>query len=158
VPLVPCPDCHRRISDAAPACVHCGRPIAVSLRPTPLPGSPRRHPLAGAGPADGPSTRAVLRIVVAAIAIGLVLWSWISDGGPRGRSDLTSGLISLAVGASLLLMPVPEPPPRTPGARCRADWGQWFSRQEAQREFHWSWIAGWVLVLAGAALLLMAAP
>lgn len=27
--LVSCPDCSREISDAAPACVGCGRPMAV---------------------------------------------------------------------------------------------------------------------------------
>lgn len=28
MPLVTCPDCERRVSDAAPMCVHCGRPMA----------------------------------------------------------------------------------------------------------------------------------
>jgi hypothetical protein len=28
--LVPCPDCRREVSDAAPACLHCGRPLLAS--------------------------------------------------------------------------------------------------------------------------------
>src|SRR6476619_5935030 len=27
MPLIECPDCGKQISDAAPACIHCGRPI-----------------------------------------------------------------------------------------------------------------------------------
>lgn len=34
MPLVTCPDCAREISDQAPACVHCGRPMQ---RPSALP-------------------------------------------------------------------------------------------------------------------------
>lgn len=30
MPLVTCPDCARRVSAAAPACVHCGRPMRAS--------------------------------------------------------------------------------------------------------------------------------
>ena len=28
MPLVECPDCRKQVSDAAPACIHCGRPLA----------------------------------------------------------------------------------------------------------------------------------
>lgn len=28
MPLITCPDCQNEISDAAPACIHCGRPAA----------------------------------------------------------------------------------------------------------------------------------
>ena len=28
--LIECPDCHKRISASAAACIHCGRPLAVS--------------------------------------------------------------------------------------------------------------------------------
>lgn len=27
MPLVECPDCHSQVSDAAPTCIHCGRPL-----------------------------------------------------------------------------------------------------------------------------------
>lgn len=41
MPLVPCPDCGREVSDAAPACVHCGRPLAsVSASPSAAPARP----------------------------------------------------------------------------------------------------------------------
>lgn len=33
MPLMDCPDCNKPHSDAAPACIHCGRPNAVALAP-----------------------------------------------------------------------------------------------------------------------------
>src|SRR5215218_8455153 len=36
MPLVTCPDCGNRISDSAPACIHCGRPAAAGFAPAPL--------------------------------------------------------------------------------------------------------------------------
>lgn len=159
MPLVTCPDCHRRISDAAPACIHCGRPN-VTAPPPPAdvaPAARRRHPLAGAAPRGAPSPRHVLRFAAFGVVIVLLVGSWIFGGGREGRSDLLSGLISLGIGVSLLLMPVPASPGGAPGARRRGDWGEWFSRQEARREFHWNRIAGCVCVVVGAAYLLMAA-
>lgn len=32
MPLITCPDCGKSISDAAPACIHCGRPSSTSVR------------------------------------------------------------------------------------------------------------------------------
>jgi len=32
LPLIKCPDCDREISDLAPSCPHCGRPIKVAPR------------------------------------------------------------------------------------------------------------------------------
>ena len=29
--LVSCPDCNKSISDQAPACIHCGRPLGLSV-------------------------------------------------------------------------------------------------------------------------------
>lgn len=34
MPLVPCPDCGRQISDVAPACIGCGRPMTPSKKAT----------------------------------------------------------------------------------------------------------------------------
>ena len=161
MPLVPCPDCHRQVSDAAPACIHCGRPRPGAPLPrpaeAPLPGR-RRHPLAADPSGDTLSLRAVLRFAVAAGVIALVVASWMRGGGPEGESDLLSGLISLGLGVSLLLMPVPQESARTPGARRRGDWGEWFSRQEERQEFRWNRVAGWVLVAVGVVYLLLALP
>ncbi len=33
MPLVKCPDCQHDISDAAPSCIHCGRPMAAPTAP-----------------------------------------------------------------------------------------------------------------------------
>jgi DNA-directed RNA polymerase subunit RPC12/RpoP len=50
MPLIDCPDCAKKISDAAPSCIHCGRPMkdhaaaqklsaALTLAPCPKCGS-----------------------------------------------------------------------------------------------------------------------
>jgi hypothetical protein len=79
-------------------------------------------------------------------------------GRAAGPERLFSGLISLGIGVSLLLMPVPEQPARTPVARRRrGSWGEWFDQQDRRREFHWNWITGWILVVAGAVYLLLVA-
>lgn len=153
MPLVTCPDCHHSVSDAAPACIHCGRPNPA-VRPAPSPR--RRHPLAGTDAANDASPRAVVRGACITLVMVLVGAGWVFDGGSGGRGDLLSGLISLGIGASLLVMPGPEEPARTPGAP-RADWGAWFERQEARRDFRWNRVAGWVMVAVGAVYLLIAA-
>ncbi len=33
MPLTSCPDCGREISSEAPACIHCGRPLAPTAKP-----------------------------------------------------------------------------------------------------------------------------
>ena len=37
--LIHCPDCHKQVSEKAPACIHCGRPLANDLVNKPSPGS-----------------------------------------------------------------------------------------------------------------------
>lgn len=155
--LVTCPDCRREISDAAPACIHCGRPAAPARPPveTPKPGPARRHRLAGAAAGSGLTPRAVLRWVAVAAAIGLLAVRWRYGGRSEGADLLLSALVPLAVGAALLLMPVPEPTAaRTPGARRRGNWGAWFSERDAAREFRWNVLSGWVFLLIGAVTLL----
>ena len=36
---VPCPDCGREVSEIAPSCPHCGRPLGASPSPEPAPSS-----------------------------------------------------------------------------------------------------------------------
>ena len=36
MPLVPCPDCNTEVSDQAPACPKCGRPMSAKRTRTPL--------------------------------------------------------------------------------------------------------------------------
>ncbi|HEX5869727.1 MAG TPA: hypothetical protein VFY65_04910, partial [Longimicrobium sp.] len=156
VPLIACPDCHRQISDAAPACIHCGRPAA----PAPPPADPlatataRRHPLAG--PAEtGIAPRAVFRGLAAAAVIGLVGVRWAYGGRSEALDLLLAALVPIALGASLLLMPLPPAAPaRTAGARRRGKWGEWFTEQDARRESGWNVLAGWVLLLVGAVTLI----
>lgn len=157
MPLVPCPDCGREISDTAPACVHCGRPMAPARAPVEVPprASGRPHPLAGRSASAELAPRAVLRGIAIAAVIGLVVVRWIHGGRSEGLDALLSALIPLVLGASLLLMPSPEQTPaRTAGTRRRVDWGAWFNEQDARRDFQWNVVIGWMLVVTGAALLL----
>jgi DNA-directed RNA polymerase subunit RPC12/RpoP len=39
--LIACPDCGNKISDAAPACIHCGRPVGQGG--STIPSSPAKH-------------------------------------------------------------------------------------------------------------------
>jgi hypothetical protein len=154
--LVASPDCLREISDAAPTCIHCGRP-ATPHPPmeTPKPASSRRRPLAGAAAGSALTPRAALRWIAVAAVIGLLAVRGIYGGRSEGTDLLLSALIPLAAGASLLLMPVPEATAaRTPGTHRRGNWGAWFLEQDAAREFRWNVIAGWVFLLIGAVTLL----
>ena len=36
MPLITCPDCKKEVSDRAPACPHCGAPIAKAAEPVPV--------------------------------------------------------------------------------------------------------------------------
>lgn len=49
MPLIECPDCHRQISDAAPACPACGRPMKVAPAPLAF-GAPGTGVLPTTGP------------------------------------------------------------------------------------------------------------
>jgi hypothetical protein len=40
MPLIACPDCTREISDAAPSCIHCGRPMVPRTQESPVPPPP----------------------------------------------------------------------------------------------------------------------
>lgn len=155
MPLIACPDCHRQISDAAPACIHCGRPAAPARPPAEAPpATARRHPLAG--PAEtGITRRAVFRGIAVAAVIGLVGVQWAYGGRSEALDLLLAALIPIALGASLLLMPVPPATPaRRTGARRRGNWGAWFTEQDERREFGWNVLAGWVLLLVGAVTLI----
>ena len=37
MPLTTCPDCEKQISDAAPSCIHCGRPMQTGTQNAPAP-------------------------------------------------------------------------------------------------------------------------
>ncbi len=51
MPLIACPDCGSQVSDLAPACIQCGRPIAAAA-PVPVPFT-TRNVRARSGVADG---------------------------------------------------------------------------------------------------------
>lgn len=153
--LITCPDCRREISDAAPACIHCGRPAsAVAPRMDTADSTPRRpHPLAGPAPASAVRPRAVLRWIAVAAVVGLFGARW-AFGGESERTDLLiSALLPLAIGAAFLLAPAPEATARTTGPR-RGNWGAWFTEKDARRESGWNVVAGWVFLLIGALNLL----
>ncbi|WP_420127437.1 hypothetical protein [Longimicrobium sp.] len=153
--LITCPDCRREISDAAPACIHCGRPTTpVAPRvDAPACGPRRTHPLAGPAPGSAIRPRVVLRWIAVAAVVGLFGAQW-ALGGASERTDLLiSALLPIAIGAILLLAPAPETTARTAGAR-RGNWGTWFTENNARRAFGWNAIAGWVFLLIGLLTLL----
>lgn len=49
MPLITCPDCGQSVSDAAPACIHCGRPRDRAA-PAPAHSDAATPPVAGSGP------------------------------------------------------------------------------------------------------------
>jgi hypothetical protein len=153
--LITCPDCRREISDAAPACIHCGRPAATVAPRADAPAStPRRtHPLARPAPGSAVRPRAVLHWIALAAVVGLVGARWAFGGGSDRTDLLISAFLPIAIGAVLLLAPAPEATARTTGAR-RGNWGAWFTEENARREFSWNVIAGWVFLLIGALTLL----
>jgi hypothetical protein len=72
MPLIPCPDCGREVSSAAPACIHCGRPLAAPAAPDAAPAVPAPHkPMAG---------------VVTALVLGVLMIVWVLGREPA-RSD-----------------------------------------------------------------------
>lgn len=60
MPLTTCPDCGREVSTAAPACIHCGRPLAEPASPAAY-AAPDR-PMAG---------------IVTALVLGTLLIIWV---------------------------------------------------------------------------------
>ena len=106
--LVKCPECAREISTAAPACPHCGYPIAAALKETTLvpPKSPQKEMQEGAPeitPAQAPPTAAPATTKVGKGCMGclgvivlLLLIGWIGDmagcnrGSGTGQSTETA--------------------------------------------------------------------
>ena len=56
MPLIACPDCNSKVSDQAPACPTCGRPLAVSTPP-----DPKAADLAPRAAPDSEGTKAAMR-------------------------------------------------------------------------------------------------
>ncbi|HEY0707745.1 MAG TPA: PH domain-containing protein [Polyangia bacterium] len=94
MPLVPCPTCNRAISDAAPACPHCGHPMAMATA------AGKAHATRGIAGAPGPeqtlwegtpSLKALLGVIILTALYVLVLPALIHFGYPLLRG-LLSGL------------------------------------------------------------------
>lgn len=85
--LVQCPDCGQQVSDAAPACVRCGRPLQppqYQQQPyTPPQHYPPGYPMAPRGPAPAPSagTRAALSAVRVAGCLTMVFAMLVGAAG-----------------------------------------------------------------------------
>lgn len=76
--LINCPDCGTEVSDIAPACLKCGRPLAVTIsQPSPTLNKRRTHP--------------VTWLVLVAIVLGAVFTIWRSVNSDKAP-PLTAGL------------------------------------------------------------------
>jgi hypothetical protein len=74
MPLITCPDCGTQVSDQAPACVKCGRPIGGS-----------RQPLQKSG--------AALRTWLSLLALGALGYFFLTGGNPLDLlKSLTAGV------------------------------------------------------------------
>lgn len=108
MPLVSCPDCGRSVSDAAPACIHCGRPMAQQSNVSPLP--------VGISTTDQPARsygRRMIAGVIASVLILLCFWSASTSG-----EGITPAVLA-AVGVSL------------------GTWAAWLSTRKSARGLRW---------------------
>lgn len=93
MPLIACPDCAREVSDAAPACPHCGRPFHAP------PSAPSAAPTAAPKPIAG---------IVVACVLGMLTLVWAlgpSAGAAAAKSEtreMSNGVHAL--GCTLLLI------------------------------------------------------
>ena len=69
MPLVVCPDCDRPVSDAAPACPQCGRPMV----PKRAHAAPSTHATAQPGPKPAPGGRKVSGTIGCIVIAGFVV-------------------------------------------------------------------------------------
>lgn len=73
--LITCPDCGKSVSDAAPACIHCGRPLAFAPAGRSYPAPPiAANPYSASPPPNDPmARRAAERDERAASARGIAM-------------------------------------------------------------------------------------
>ena len=158
--LITCGDCHQQISDAAPACIHCGRPnrpVTPGVPPRPLPaasdsgraGGPRRHQ---------PARRLgwLRNGAVGVVILAALLWIAFGEGWSEAVDNLLRGLAMLGMGVAVILSD--EDQPTAPATRrSRKSWGDHFAAQDRQDDFQWSLIIGGILIALGIADLGLAA-
>lgn len=99
--LIACPDCAREISDAAPVCIHCGRPLATTVT-APAPPVVQRIVTPAAttriepsDPPRSPSTMALLSLLL--VGLGQIVL------GQRNKGfALMAGGVLLAIATGFL--------------------------------------------------------
>ena len=90
--LVTCPDCRRQISDVAPACIHCGRPMRIAQAPATGPGLPDADPGTGSVPAAPRPLGARILLGTTGGIIGLL--SAVSAGSSQ-EGPIVLGLVAV---------------------------------------------------------------
>lgn len=86
MPLVTCPDCQRQISDAAPSCPGCGRPLAAS-------------PISVSSPGGESLGYAILLLPFGATGL---IWGWIGVGAYTNKLQDPAGTLN-AVGIGTIV-------------------------------------------------------
>ncbi|HEY7768166.1 hypothetical protein [Longimicrobium sp.] len=157
--LITCGDCHQQISDAAPACIHCGRPNrplspGAAPKPMPVPSEFRRARALRRNPPTKPFgwlRTAAVAVVILAVLLGIAFGEW-----SEGVDSLLRGFGMLAVGIAVILSDHDEP--AAPANRGpRKSWGDHFAAQDRQQDFQWTLIFGGILIALGIADLALAA-
>jgi hypothetical protein len=124
MPLVTCPDCGHDISDLAPTCIHCGRPMQTAVHPAAAPASPPyaaepprldaaspgnpppparsagERPMAPAAPATLPKPVAGIATVLVIGGAGLI-WSMM-PAHPKDPNSVYADLAVVSRGLSTL--------------------------------------------------------
>lgn len=131
MPLIDCPDCRREISDAAPTCIHCGRPMGLSARTATAVTSPAAAPTSAVSAARESTPRGLACSRCGSDDVRRL--SIIHSGGLTHVATETVGIMAtgrqIGVGAAatagshttdLALLAAPPPPEsrRSPAARA----------------------------------------
>jgi hypothetical protein len=165
MPLVTCTDCGQRVSDAAPVCIHCGRPMAASqvavdappratsaepIAPRAMtsanPYGPRRKHWAERGTEWRGQSPAAWGAAV------LFVFSLVAQIFFRRAEDddlLGYGAVMLFAGLMLVLLRIGNDDAPVPGRRRGGSWGNWFAEQDDRREVEWHAVIGVLMVVVG---------
>jgi DNA-directed RNA polymerase subunit RPC12/RpoP len=129
MPLVTCADCGKQISDASPACIHCGRPMGNIGRATaatpPIPPAPRGNPAFRCPNCGSEDVRRLSVVHASGLSTTQASSSAVGLGvGGDGDLGLAGGVISSSgIQETALARAAAPPTPMTVSTTPAATWG-----------------------------------